>query len=339
MATDGDPADDDDAALEGERYQGVRDLFRQARDEGFDEEPPARLDALLMAAAREHAPKKAPFLERVRRWLVSTTMQPAVAGAVAIAVIGGTAGVLYMKGKGGVAEPTVGAPSSDPAPRAAGEEAQPYRDLPASGAAVTTSNGTADLQAALRQQEQDQREREAQPDPRERPKLESGPGGGRGGGGTRGAGTSGGDGVADPFAGTEKPLEFKPDDRAATTVVTTSDDRGGGGGGAVAVGGVKTTITGTSPPPPPPPDVTIATDDEVIEEKEKVEVTAQSEGRSTTSGPSKRAQAENLFRQARTAARNKNCAAVRTMAKRVKDLDAVYYNETFVRDAAVKACL
>ncbi|KAB2888945.1 MAG: hypothetical protein F9K40_20110, partial [Kofleriaceae bacterium] len=150
--------DDDDASLEGERFQGVRELFRKARDEGFDEEPPARLDALLLAAAREHAPKKTTFLERLRRWLVSTMMQPAVAGAMMIAVIGGTAGVLYMKGKGGVAEPTVRAESPvapDPAPPPALE-----LELPSSEPAVTASTDSAELEAKLRQLADDQRARE-----------------------------------------------------------------------------------------------------------------------------------------------------------------------------------
>ena len=75
-----------------------------------------------------------------------------------------------------------------------------------------------------------------------------------------------------------------------------------------------------------------------MEEKEqRVAATARTEARSTH--PSKREQAENLLRQARPDARNKNCAAVRTMAKGAKDLDPAYYSETFARDAEINRCL
>jgi len=69
-----------DLADDDERWQGVRAAVKAARE--LDEEPPARLDALLMAAARQHAPAPRPgALERLRRWLAVTMLQPAVAGA------------------------------------------------------------------------------------------------------------------------------------------------------------------------------------------------------------------------------------------------------------------
>ena len=71
---------------------GLRALVKMARED-FDEEPPPRIDALLMAAARQHAPaKKAGVLERMRRWLAASMLNPAIAGATALVVIGGTAG-------------------------------------------------------------------------------------------------------------------------------------------------------------------------------------------------------------------------------------------------------
>ena len=338
---------DDDAALEGERYQGVRDLFRHAREHGFDEDPPARIDALLMAAARQHAPhpaEKAGAFERVRRWLVATMMQPAVAGAVAIAVIGGTAGVLYMKGKGGVAEPTVGSDMGSPGPEAKrpelpdgyGDQPPPnFGTQPGSAAASAAAAEADELRARLRELEarEDLERRKSQMATERESRARTGPGGGAGGDG-RGGRLTGGD-VNDPLGGEGGSFDYKPDDRDTATVITTDD--GKIGEKQVAVGGVKTQIES----PTPPPDGAGATEQEehVDEVTGRTPDTADTRLGSTRTPPSKRAQAENLLRQARTAAKKKDCNTVRTMAKRAKQLDAAYYKETFSRDAAVKDCL
>jgi hypothetical protein len=357
MATDDDAANDDDA-LEGERYQSVRDLFRQARTEGFDEDPPARIDALLMAAARQHAPEpRAGALERFRRWMVATLMQPAVAGAVAVAVIGGAAGVLYIKNNGRVSEPTVRGGD----PHAAIEPQRPLEapalpslkddvgDLPAletattGSAAASSAAGSDEIQARLREQmAQEENQRRLATERRDRPQ-ESGPGGG----GVRAGGDSGDDDTLDPFAKGEGTTQFdyKPDGRDTATVIATGDDTGGGGGGGQTggvVGGVKSQITS----PRPPPDGTASSDDEIlVKEQEEASKNLERAPETTASGrtgstrPSNRTQAENLLRQARTAAKKKDCPTVRTMAKRAKQLDATYYASTFSRDAAVKDCL
>jgi hypothetical protein len=342
----------------------VRDLVRYAREHGFDEDPPARIDALLMSAARQHAPVAAPRpgpFERVRQWLVGTMLQPAVAGAVALAVIGGAAGVFYLNDKR-VSEPTISGEASRPPPAAQQERVEDGRfDLPSPAApdespagATTGTTGTVsdDLKARLHQLEERGRE-------------------GRHTATSRGGAVGSDDGNVgepspDPFGNTRADKEknpavdYRPDGRDSTTVVTTERERGGPGGGgsvgtggaidgdrggAVALGGVKSQITVTSdrsPTPPPPPA------DKVIEESaaerlESPKNVGTSEvtgtGRSTPPPPSKRTQAENLLRQARTAARNKDCATVKTMARRAKQLDAAYYKDTFARDAAVKDCL
>jgi hypothetical protein len=343
MSTDGDPADDDDAALEGERYQGVRDLFRQAREHGFDEDPPARIDALLMAAAREVAEKKVGGFERVRRWLVATMMQPAVAGAVAIAVIGGTAGVLYMKGKGGVVEPQVSSTGAPPPaePRTPTDKNVSV-DLPGLEKERTATGNGEELQEKLKPMEDATRHGESEriaADPHARPKGDGSKmtGGSSGGGGAPGGGGGGGGGQQD-----DRTFDYRPDGRDTAVVIATDEGLAGGSGG-VAVGGVTTHMgaTNTVTEQPPPPDGTGATVNDQLESNKNVtsapETTAARGDKRPP--PSSRTQAENLLRQARTAAKKKACNTVRVMAKRAKQLDAAYYRDTFSRDAAVKDCL
>lgn len=356
-----DPTDDDDLDR-GARWQGVHDVIRYARANGFDEEPPARIDALLMAAARQHAParadrdEKSGALERVRRWLVATMMQPAVAGAVAVAVIGGTAGVLYLKGRGGVSEPTVRSESRTAPP--AGPMAEPGGpdfsiEMPGGAGTASASSATESDAVKARFREIEEREKASELEGQEaatargyRPKggTETGGGGGRGGGGGDGdgSGSAGGgeDGVLDRIAVGEKdpPFDFKPDGRDTTTVVTTNQDRGSGSGS-----GMTTTIKGRiDSPKPPPPDGNVSIDDEATGKEQELTKNVGSSPETTEvrkPPPSKRTQAENLHRQARTAAKKKDCATVKTMAKRAKQLDATYYKDTFTRDAAVKNCL
>lgn len=344
------PSGDDDALLESDRYQPMHDLFRYAREHGFDEEPPARIDAILMAAARQHAPEKTGALARFRKWMVATLMQPAVAGAVAVAVIGGSAGILYLKGRGNVAEPTVasdkhaGAPPAAPTP--APERKDVTIDLPSAGTESVTSSSThgADL-GRLRELDEKQRESgQADTERGDKPKGATGPGGG-GGGGTRGGGADGN--VKDPFGGEgDTTFDYKPDGRDSTKTITTETGGSSTGGRTDGmVGGVKTQITVPDDRSPrPPPDGTGTSDDEDAD-KEQEDVTKgavtpeTTTVRTTKPPPSKRTQAENLLRQARSAAKQKNCAAVRTMAKRARQLDAAYYRDTFVRDAALKDCL
>ena len=96
---------DDDAEPPGE-WSSLRAMIGAAREAGFDEEPPARIDALLMAAARHHAP--APRLrwwQRLAAWMKPTMMHPAMAGALALVVVVGAAGVMYRRGDRQVAQP------------------------------------------------------------------------------------------------------------------------------------------------------------------------------------------------------------------------------------------
>jgi hypothetical protein len=265
---------------------------------------------------------------------------------VAIAVIGGTAGVLYMKGRVGVVEPhvsstTTGAPTAArPEMPGAGSAAV---DLPAvettTTEATTTETTTeatanADELAEKLRRFDDVRQRESQKLATEHPRpkgdgatagLASGPGGGGGGG-------AGGEGD-----GEDRGLDYKQEGRDAAVVIAAEEPRGGQG----TVGGVATHMGGTvTATESPPPEMTGATFDELETSKNVTSApdTAGTRG-DKPPPPTKREQAENLLEQARTAAKKKNCPTVKVMAKRAKQLDAAYYRDTFSRDAAVKDCL
>ncbi len=319
-------------------WQGVRDVVQYARASGFDEEPSGRVDALLMAAARAHAPERPSAVERLRRWLAATMLQPAVAGATALAVIGGTAGILYMRGQGGVAEPTasrVAAPPMTPgSPPDRPLEARSSVDLATLGSGSGAVAGGEPSDVAERfgtlEQEESTRPMPAAPRPE-----------------------GGGSADADKLEGLGGDA-YRVSGREVTTVVTTDDRDGdldddrGGVTGAVTGGVVTKMPIGDPPPPPPPPDTetdrgggggdgngtqlqVTGTTDPVA-----VKITAV---RGDKQAPRKRSQAENLLRQARTAARKKDCGTVKVMARRAKQLDAGYYASTFIRDPEVANCL
>jgi|JI10StandDraft_1071094.scaffolds.fasta_scaffold06229_11 hypothetical protein len=96
---------DDDAEPPGE-WSSLRAMIGAARADGFDEEPPARIDALLMAAARQHAPAPRPrWWQRLAAWMKPVMLHPATAGALALVVVVGVAGVMYRRGDREVAQP------------------------------------------------------------------------------------------------------------------------------------------------------------------------------------------------------------------------------------------
>lgn len=340
------------AAARAAGWRSVRDVVAHARREGFDEEPPARLDALLLAAARQHAPARAGVLERLRRWLSTALLQPAVVGAAAVAVIGGTAGVLYLRGQVRVSEPTVG----ERAPAAPRFEAHPAGELAgvagldndeasaddlhgAAPGGAPTGEGKLDEPGAGAGSEAETRGLTAGPDRTTRPRplelpppeqrhdrtaIRGGPGGGGGG---------------DPA------LDDRSDGRGVATVIATADDevRGGadrGAAGAPARAGASVEEKPAEPPPGRDGDLggeDRKAGDATTSTPDRVTVTVgQSGGRTTVTN---RAQAENLLRQARTAAARGDCAAVKVMARRVRALDPAYYTASFARDPELERCL
>lgn len=112
----------DDAEPPGE-WSSLRAVIGAARESGFDEEPPARIDALLMAAARQHAPAPRPrWWQRLAAWMKPVMMHPAMAGALALVVVVGVAGVMYRRGDRQVAQPP---PRSIAPPTEVAREPQP----------------------------------------------------------------------------------------------------------------------------------------------------------------------------------------------------------------------
>jgi hypothetical protein len=292
----------------------LRSLIKMAREE-FDEEPSAGLDALLMAAARKHAPAVEPakpgVFERLRKWLGASMMNPAIAGATALVVIGGTAGVLYMRDpQKRMAEPTVvmrdQAQAKDVRGPATADEPEPA--LPV---VVTEDEGAAEAPT------------EAKPEPKPRPER-----------------------------GRTKPPDPKPEvaveGRLDNTTVSTGGAPGGGDtatfdltGRGVVVGGVTTDMghqRALEEKRPPPTADHFSLDASGEDDAEEVAVT-ESPPRTTTTAPSKRDKAANLLRQARTAAKKKNCSPVKVMAKEAQKLDATYYDAEFKKDPDVKNCL
>ncbi|MBE7450813.1 MAG: hypothetical protein HS111_18550 [Kofleriaceae bacterium] len=339
------------AAARAAGWRSVRDVVAHARREGFDEEPPARLDALLLAAARQHAPARAGVLERLRRWLSTALLQPAVKARRAVAVIGGTAGVLYLRGQVRVSEPTVG----ERAPAAPRFEAHPAGELAgvagldndeasaddlhgaAPGAAVTGegkldepgagAGSGAETRGPTAGHDGTTRRRPLELPPPEQRHDRTATRGGPGGGG-----------------GNDLALDDRSDGRGVATVIATADDevRGADRGGAGARAGAGASVEEKPAEPPPGRDGDLGGEDRkagdaTTSTPDRVTVTVgQGGGRTTVTN---RAQAENLLRQARTAAARGDCAAVKVMARRVRALDPAYYTATFARDPELERCL
>lgn len=136
---------DDDAEPPGE-WSSLRAMIGAARETGFDEEPPARIDALLMAAARQHAPAPRPrWWQRLAAWMKPVMMHPAMAGALALVVVVGVAGVMYRRGDRQVAQPTPPAI----APTEVAREPQP-----AGAASPTVAPPSAETEAGFEDREQ-----------------------------------------------------------------------------------------------------------------------------------------------------------------------------------------
>jgi len=316
--------DDDDPAEVSDAW--MRRMIGAARASGFDEEPAPRVDALLMAAARRHAPRpRAPWWARLADWARPAFGHPALAGAAALVIVGGAAGVMYRRGHQDGTSWRVAGPS---APRSSAVDAPPPPALPAppapSGAAVGVP------QEVLRP------ELPSQPATLHRPTT----------------------------ARTEKPTEARVGGSGSlgesqTFAKVPSDGPGGGGRDAKLDRGADSTdrdppleeagggdhdgtderapgqVAAESPPTAEVPRLPV---DERAPEATIASDSVTSTRGGIPTGPSPRAQSEQLLAQARTASRANNCGAVKAMAIRVRKLDAAYYQAVFARDPAVKRC-
>lgn len=311
----------DDAEPPGE-WSSLRDLIGAARESGFDEEPSPRIDALLMAAARKHAPEpKRSWWARLAGWMKPVVLHPAMAGAAALVVVAGAAGVMYRRGDGEVARPAPPAErpavaTHDGAGTGATVREQQQAPVPEAVATVTLPPAVAVTPPA--------------PDPRPagtKPDLKLAapkpvPGGTGGGkqGETRErppssdrwsvGGADSDDGVG----------SFTVSQNGVTSETLTAED---------SVGGAPP----PAPPPAPPQSAPTGPSTTTTPEEERPAVRAPE---ATTSDVPTR---DALMRDARAAARRGDCVSVASMSNRVRALDAAYHRDVFVRDPDVAACL
>lgn len=339
---------DDDDDLEG--FDGLRSMIATARASGFDEEPAPRIDALLLAAARQHAPRpRVAWWARLADWMRPVVAHPALAGAAALVIVAGAAGVLYTRGE----RPTVVQPAAtggEPVARAPEVTADlPPPPPPAVPAGTTAADDT------------------RTPPPEDVLAANGEPTDGAKRGAVRreraeGQGAGRGDSIAAPQSTAKKSSAEVAPGGGGTALMIAEGPSGpgviGDGAGAGADQGdddFTVTLSGDS------------AENEVAVVEEKAPVAAgknKGEDRVTTAPPppiddrprprpptatatadaardqaTPRAQAEQLLRQAQTAARAGNCAAVKVTATRVKQLDATYFRDVFARDPDVTKCL
>lgn len=339
----------DDAGLDDDGLEGLdslRQMIGAARASGFDEEPAPRIDAMLMAAARQHAPKpRVAWWARLADWMRPAFAHPALAGAAALVIVGGAAGVMYRRGQHRVVSPTVhveptrahraSAPPPDEAPRL--EPPPSFRSATAPDEVMEPELPTPRVE------------------PSRRPPIAgrtTTPGGGRGRNSVVVAGAGQETERLDELQIAEGPIDgivAEPNQQDRRFDGETDDYAVSDVGGTFSA---RLGATPNTPPSPPPPDATRNQDKaatattqqrnvpeagggQFAPEASTITSTGSDRGRDQTP----RAQAVQLFGQARTAARARNCAVVKVIASRVRKLDAAYYRDVFARDPDVARCL
>jgi hypothetical protein len=357
---------DGELAREVESFQQLRGAVAEyAR--ATEVEPPSRGVDELLAAARQRAPARPAAVvpvaagggglwARLRAWLAPLAAHPALASAAMVIVVAVVGGVLYVKGRGGVTEGSVG-----------GEQAPAETLSQGSATMTTTDKNDHGMVAGL----DDTRQTETAPvqtptptptvqqmtPPPEDPAVQKTPPVHS----TKPGGTSHGNGTSS-----------KPGKTVATSPGTASANGSGDGEGqsmqenyggadsvAVGQGAVRTdgaeddhaapvletqvpaiSRTPTSSPPPPTAGVVGRdTADEVFIAGE--DPTADG-GKTKSAEPPKRptgTDVEQLTRQARTAAKSGDCGVVKSIGGKVKKANATYYKQTFAVDATIKKCL
>lgn len=336
-----DDADDaDDGLGDDERdrlagWEGVRGALREARAGGFDDEPPAEGPAsmaALMAAARAHAPTpKEGLWARLTRWMTPMIAHPALAGAAALVVVGGAAGVLYLRGKHKVARPPASVVQQGAAPTAPTPPSSPLTD--------------GELGDVLGKRQPSERPGPARVDPwsgdegapgttnAQGGESSQGVTGGRGPRGEKGnrPAPSSGPAPADPAA---LPIELET---GGETEATGGAAPGGDGqltDERTVIGGAEDIAEPAPPPPPPPPPpdkpTTMRTPPEPKPEPAKIV-------REATSADL--ARLEQLTAQARSAAGAGDCAKVTELSRQVLALDRAYHRDIFSHDRAISRCL
>ena len=336
-----------------DEWQMVRGVVRHAREHGFEVEPSAGLMVSLMAAARAQAVPPAPGLgARFMAWMTPLIAHPALAGAAALVVVGGTAGVLYMRGQRAV-RPAAQSQPADPPPAVPspitegdlGDVLRGHEPVDRRGPAVRVDDGDDDKGR--------DRATIGGGQPTEAMATEGGarPGPGAGSGASRGRDEHPAKSIAKPPV--KAPIVLDPigaDEggaaggaggaRGALQEALAAEDRGEssglvvtGRGSAPTTGTVVATRPESQPVPapvaPPPPLVKapaprpaqIATDDA-----------------EPPTAATRRAQAVKLTDQARAAAKTGACATIAERSRQVAALDPDYHRAVFVRDPDIARC-
>lgn len=326
--TDREPTDDAELAAlyrEGDAdlepppgLSSVRDLIGAARASGFDEEPPAHLDALLLAAARRHAPApRRSWWRRASDWLRPVMLHPALAAGMALLAVGVAAGVMYDRGRVQVAQPSVRPPS------ATSERAAPVAPGGLDDAVARDGAAVPVAQAAPTEPE------EAEVTKRE-PTMPPGE-----------SAATGPRRPRKPIGGADPTARAPAGDAPAAG----GTGRGAGFAGRLDVD-VADEVAAPPPAPPPPP----RDRDVPIEDRQTTvaPVTQLPEAAEAPVKPSVKPSVEptvpvelreQLLREAQLAARRGDCATVRTVARKVAVLDPAFYRVTFERDRDVAPCL
>ncbi|HVK76947.1 MAG TPA: hypothetical protein VM734_26660 [Kofleriaceae bacterium] len=286
--------------LDDEQFGDLRALIRRVREDDLDEEPPAHLDALLMAAARRHAPApRKTWLQRLRAALAPVVLHPALAGAAALVVVGGAAGVMYLRGGHEVVQPTVSAP---------GEPAAPAGDVAAAPAGAPSMPAAATV--ALEHEAEDRAAPTLPPPPR--PRVEQAA-------------------LAPKADSPRRPPRAKPLPPPAPPPPPPPSDR------RTAVAGAGDAVVATGDGADEKPATAPVAGVQIARGADELAVQVPAE--TSAAPPRSDGQAAQLTREARTAAKRGDCGAVATLAARVRALDAAYYDASFARDPELARCL
>jgi hypothetical protein len=337
------------------RLRELRGVMREFRD-ATDAEPSGNM-AILMAAARARRPEPAGLWARLGRWFSAVAMHPALAAAATVVVVGGVAGALYVRGRGGVVEPTAeqAPPSvatgqgSMPAPdRAPTSAMTPGGEKAGSGSGSAAVFETAEVQPKVQVEDTGRGgPSAADPMPAIAPHAPGHPHGTAPAKPAPAVGDTGG----------AKPDNFAPESDDADGVIageqaaTRFADRQG-----VASDEAKNQASGAAAPseapvvaaqgasPPPPPRAPAPTTPPMPTSMPGGSAGAGGGGTSVDkpkkapAPPKGTKEAAALTDQARVAARRRDCKTVGALAGRVRVLDSAYYRDNFAPDGDIKQC-
>jgi hypothetical protein len=307
-------AADVELAGELERMRALRGALRSWHTE-TEAEPSGGIDDLLAAARAQAAkaqpvraaaaePPRSPGLwERLHRWMAPLLAHPGMAAAATLVLVVGVAGTLYLTSGSQLAEPTAG--------RVAVEDTPEEALGPPPAAPMAPAPPGSDVATA------------------EAPKEES----------------------AAPGPATIRERAAAPAKKARVVDKVARDKRQYDEGGAIGglVGGTAAADEKRAPeakgaakpkaePPPPPPAPAASAPVQAPSPAPAPESASENES-ADLNDSSTRGEAVELLREARIAARRGDCAVVRKLSARVREIDAAYYNRTFRVDRDVAACL